>query len=357
MSYNSIGKLLVLTTFGESHGPATGGVLDGFPARIPIDLPFIRNEVNRRNPANYPFSTPRREQDEIEILSGLFEGVSTGAPIAFIIRNTDQRPGDYGHLKELYRPSHADYTYEKKYGIRDHRGGGRSSARATVAWVAGGAFAKLFLAGEGITVSGFVSGIGPVRVPGDLALTDLSPSLRSPLACPDENTTEEMLQYLEKTRTAGDTAGGIITCRITGVPPGLGEPVFDKLQSTLARAMMCIPAVKGFEYGSGFAAAGMTGSQHNDRFIATKEGIRTETNFSGGIQGGISNGMDIVFRVAFKPVSSIGMEQQTVDLEGHPVTYEGKGRHDVCVVPRAVPIVEAMAALVIADHLLYSGRQ
>ena len=352
MAGNSIGKTLVLTTFGESHGPATGGVLDGFPPRIQIDTAFIRAEINRRNPANYPFSSPRTEEDDLEILSGLFEGVTTGAPIAFIIRNKDHRPEDYSALKDLYRPSHADYTYQMKYGIRDFRGGGRSSARTTVAVVTAGAFAKIFLAGEGIRVSGFVSQIGPHRMSNDLTLEDSSASLRSPLACPDGRLTEEMLLYLEKVRTDGDTAGGVVTCRITGVPPGLGEPLFDKLQSDLAKAIMTIPAVKGFETGSGFAAAAMTGSQHNDRFVSTGEGIKTETNFSGGIQGGISNGMDIVFRTAFKPVSSIGREQTTVDKEGHEVTFDGKGRHDVCVVPRAVPIVEAMAALVIADHML-----
>jgi len=342
----------VLTTFGESHGPATGGVLDGFPSRVPIDPAFIRAEINRRNPANYPFSTSRKEEDEIEILSGLFEGLTTGAPIAFLIRNKDQRPEDYARLKDLYRPSHADYTYEKKYGIRDFRGGGRSSARTTVAVVAGGAFAKSFLAPEGIRVSGFVSQIGPYRMKDDLTFTETSAALHSPLACPDDNLTAEMLVFLEKVRADGDTAGGVVTCRITGVPPGIGEPLFDKLQSDLAKSVMSIPAVKGFETGSGFAAAAMTGSRHNDRFISSGDSIKTESNFSGGIQGGISNGMDIVFRTAFKPVSSIGREQTTVDREGHEITYEGKGRHDVCVVPRAVPIVEAMAALVIADHLL-----
>lgn len=352
MAGNSIGKILVLTTFGESHGPATGGVLDGFPARIPIDPSFIRAEINRRNPSNYPFSTPRKEEDEIEVLSGLFEGLTTGSPIAFIIRNKDQRPEDYARLKDLYRPSHADFTYEKKYGIRDFRGGGRSSARTTVAVVAGGAFAKTFLALEGITVSGFVSQIGPLRMKDDLLFTETSAALHSPLACPDDHLTAEMLLFLEKVRADGDTAGGVVTCRITGVPSGIGEPLFDKLQSDLAKAVMSIPAVKGFETGSGFAAAAMTGSQHNDRFISSGEGIKTETNFSGGIQGGISNGMDIVFRTAFKPVSSIGREQATVDKDGNAVTFKGKGRHDVCVVPRAVPIVEAMAALVIADHLL-----
>lgn len=333
MAGNSIGKLLVLTTFGESHGPAVGGVLDGFPARIKIDPEFIQSEINRRNPANYPSSTPRKEKDEIEILSGLLDNMSTGAPIAFLIRNTDHRTSDYEHLKNLYRPSHADFTWEQKFGIRDHRGGGRASARATVAWVAAGAFAKTLLAQHGITVKGFVSQIGPYQTPdGELSL--------------------QVIEYLEKLKTAGDTAGGVVTTTITGVPAGLGEPVFDKLHADLAKAVLSIPAVKGFETGSGFAAAAMTGSQHNDVFLKEKDGIHTKTNNSGGIQGGISNGMPIIFRTAFKPVSTLAMQQTTVDREGHEITFEGKGRHDVCVVPRAVVIVEAMAALVVSDHYI-----
>lgn len=352
MSGNSIGKILVLTTFGESHGPATGGVLDGFPPRIVIDPGFIRKELNRRNPSGYPFSTPRHEKDEIEILSGLLEGVTTGAPIAFIIRNTDQRPGDYDHLKEIYRPSHADYTYEKKYGIRDYRGGGRASARTTVAWVAAGSFAKILLAEHGISITGFVSQIGPHRMPDDLNFDPRGTTFDSPVSCPVREVSDEIIKYLQGVQAAGDTAGGVVTTWLTGVPAGLGEPLFDKLQSDLAKAVMCIPAVKGFEFGAGFAAASMTGSQHNDPFVAGESGIKTSSNNSGGIQGGISNGMPIVFRTAFKPVSTLAMQQQTVDREGRPATFEGKGRHDVCVVPRAVPIVEAMAAMVIADHLL-----
>jgi chorismate synthase len=356
MAGNSIGKTLVLTTFGESHGPATGGVIDGFPPRIEIDPEFIQSEINRRNPSGYPFSTPRNEKDGIEFLSGLFEGVTTGAPIAFIIRNTDQRPGDYDHLKELFRPSHADFTYEKKYGIRDHRGGGRASARTTVAWVAAGAFAKILLAKSKITVHGFVSRIGPHSIADDLHFDPRKSLFVSPVSCPVKSVSDEIMKYLQGVQEAGDTAGGVVTTWISGVPAGIGEPLFDKLQSDLAKAVMCIPAVKGFETGSGFAAAAMTGSQHNDRFISSKGGIKTETNFSGGIQGGISNGMPIVFRTAFKPVSTLGMKQNTVDHEGKSVTFEGKGRHDVCVVPRAVPIVEAMAALVVADHLLRANR-
>jgi len=354
MAGNSIGKALVFTSFGESHGPATGGIIDGFPSLITIDKNFILAEITRRNPAGYPFSTGRTEADDIEFLSGLSGNITTGTPIAFLIRNHAQQPGDYDHLKELYRPSHADFTYEQKYGIRDYRGGGRSSARATAAWVAAGAMAKILLARHDIRVWGFVSQIGPFRLNADTSVTLEEATIASPLSWPDQSVTEEMLKFLEETRAAGDTAGGVITCIISGAPAGLGEPLFDKLHADLAKAVLSIPSVKGFEVGSGFAAAAMTGSRHNDPFIATDGRIRTATNHSGGIQGGISNGMDILFRAAFKPVSTLAMSQHTVDRDGRPVTFEGKGRHDICVVPRAVPIVEAMAALTIADHLLRS---
>lgn len=354
MAGNSIGKALVFTSFGESHGPATGGIIDGFPSLIPIDKKFILAEMARRNPAGYPFSTSRTESDDLEFLSGLSDDVTTGAPIAFLIRNTAQRPGDYDHLKELYRPSHADFTYEQKYGIRDYRGGGRSSARATVAWVAAGAMAKIVLARHDIHVWGFVSQIGPFRLNDDTTVTVEEAMTASPLACPDKSVTKEMLKFLGQIQAAGDTAGGVVTCIISGVPAGLGDPLFDKLHADLAKAVLCIPSVKGFEVGSGFAAASMTGSRHNDPFIAHNGRISTATNHSGGIQGGISNGMDILFRAAFKPVSTLAMSQDTVDRNGRPVTFEGKGRHDICVVPRAVSIVEAMAALTIADHLLRS---
>ncbi|HNY01724.1 MAG TPA: chorismate synthase [Bacteroidales bacterium] len=338
MAGNSIGKALVLTTFGESHGPAVGGVLDGFPPRIPVDPAFIQAELDRRKSGTGPFASPRQEEDRIEILSGLYEGVSTGAPIAFLVYNRDQRPADYDRLKDAYRPSHADFTVQQKYGIRDPRGGGRSSARETLARVAGGAFARLLLLRAGINLTSGITQIGEMIFDGEIgSVSEATPGL---------------VPYLEKIKAAGDTVGGIISCRITGVPAGLGEPVFDKLQADLAKAMLSINAVKGFEYGSGFAAASMTGSQHNDRFVNDGKRIRTATNHSGGIQGGISNGEDIVFRVAFKPVPTLLQDQQTVDSQGNTVTIHPGGRHDVCVVPRALPIVEAMAALVLADHWL-----
>lgn len=335
MAGNSIGRALVLTTFGESHGVAMGGVLDGLPANIPIDTQFIQSELNRRRPGLAPHASPRREEDQLQLLSGIYEGRSTGAPIAFLVTNQDQRPADYDTTKDLFRPSHADYTYQQKYGFRDPRGGGRSSARETVARVAGGALAKLFLQEHGITISGWVSQIGPFLLgPEHIQL----PS--------------GVEAHLDQLREAGDTTGGTVSCSITGIPPGVGEPVFDKLQADLAKAMLSINAVKGFEYGSGFASAAMKGSEHNDPFVMQDGAIRTRTNHSGGIQGGISNGEEILFRVAFKPVSTLMAEQQTLNTSGEPVTFRGSGRHDVCVVPRAVVVVEAMAALTIADHLL-----
>ncbi len=352
MSGNSIGKVLVLTTFGESHGIAVGGVLDGFPANISIDVAYIQSEVDRRRPGGKFFSSARSEEDKVEILSGLFEGRSTGAPIGFIIRNSGQRPEEYNHLKEAYRPSHADLTYDLKYGIRDHRGGGRASARETVARVAGGAIVKILLNARSIRIMGYVSQIGPVKLKNDNGSFSPEMILESPVCCPDEKTSGEMIRLLETLKKAGDTTGGIITCRLTGVPAGLGEPVFDKLQSDLAKAMFTIPAVKGFEYGMGFGAAAMTGSEHNDLFVFRNKQITTSTNFSGGIQGGISNGNEIYFRVAFKPVPTLMKDQPTVNKNGKKVILAGKGRHDVCVVPRAIPIVEAMTALVIGDHLV-----
>lgn len=357
MAGNSIGENLILTTFGESHGIAVGGILDGFPAGIEVDHTFIQSEINRRNPAKYPFATTRKEDDQLEILSGLIEGRSTGAPIAFLVYNKDQRPADYDHLKELYRPSHADYTYEARYGIRDPRGGGRASARATLAVVAGGAFAKLYLILNKISITGYVSQIGPFSLPKGFTLTDRALVRLSPVACPHEKTTQKILDYLHNLKQEGDTAGGVISCIIRGVPAGIGNPVFDKLQADLAKAMLSINAVKGFEYGSGFKAASMKGSEHNDEFIVEDNRIKTKTNHSGGIQGGISNGMDIPFNVAFKPISTLSMEQQTINRSGDQITYKAEGRHDVCVVPRAVPIVEAMAALVICDHLIISSGQ
>jgi chorismate synthase len=352
MAGNSIGRYLVLTTFGESHGKAVGGVLDGFPSGVSINIQYIQSEINRRNPVFYPFTSTRKEEDKIEFLSGLYEGKSTGAPIAFLVFNNDHRPEDYDHLKNLYRPSHADFTYEARYGLRDPRGGGRSSARTTLAIVAGGALAKLLLDSRQISIHAYVSRIGPVSLPPDFRLTDPEVIRLSPLSCPQEHTTQLMLDHLYRLKQEGDTAGGVISCAIRGVPAGLGDPVFGKLQADLAKAMLNINAVKGFEYGSGFAAASMKGSEHNDRWIIDEGKPITATNHSGGIQGGISNGMEITFNVAFKPVSTIQKAQQTIDRAGNTVSFEGKGRHDVCVVPRAVPIVEAMAALVIGDHLL-----
>jgi len=352
MSGNSIGHILVLTTFGESHGPAIGGILDGFPSLIDIDLDFIQSELNRRRAGQAFFSSARKEDDLFEILSGVFEGKSTGAPIAFLARNTDAKPEHYLQLKDAYRPSHADFTWEKKFGIRDYRGGGRASARETLARVIGGALAKLVLRRSGISVTGYVSQIGNCSLDENFILKDAAAVLSSPVGCPDPVTEAKMIGLLEVAKAEGDTLGGIISCRISGAPAGLGEPVFDKLSADLAKAMLSIPSVKGFEYGSGFAAAGMRGSEHNDLFITRNQSIITETNRSGGIQGGISNGNEIFFRVAFKPVASLMKDQETVNREGEKVVLKGKGRHDVCVVPRAIVIVEAMAALVIADHHL-----
>jgi len=352
---NSFGTSFVLTSFGESHGAAVGGVIDGFPANLEIDLSFVQSELDRRRPGLEAFSSPRQEEDRLEILSGIYQGRSTGAPIAFLVRNRDQKPEDYNHLAGVYRPSHADFTWQQKYGFRDPRGGGRSSARETVVRVAAGALAKLFLRTYGIGFSSRITRIGEYLIEepgtGSEGRQD-EPSLRA--SSPDA---PEIMAYLEKLKSAGDTTGGVISCTIAGVPAGLGEPVFDKLQADLARAMLSINAARGFEYGSGFKAAAMKGSEHNDPFIRDGERIRTLTNHSGGIQGGISNGEEIVFRVAFKPVPTLMKDQQTVNLAGDPVILKGKGRHDICIVPRALPVVEAMAALVIADHLKRNGER
>ena len=336
MPGNSFGKTLVLTSFGESHGVAVGGVLDGFPANLEIDIPFIQSEIDRRRSGLDFFSSARVEDDKIEILSGIYQGRSTGAPIAFLIYNHNQKPSDYDHLADVYRPSHADYTWQQKYGIRDPRGGGRSSARETLVRVGAGAFAKLFLKTQNIHVSAAISRIGKFQISHPVT------NLKDP----------DILAYLEQLKADGDTTGGMVSCSITGVPAGLGEPVFDKLQADLAKAMLSINSVKGFEYGSGFRGASMKGSEHNDVFINDDGVIKTRTNFSGGIQGGISNGQEIYFNVAFKPVSTLMTEQETVTSSGETVLMQGKGRHDVCVVPRAMVIVEAMAALVVGDHLI-----
>lgn len=348
---NSFGKIFRITTFGESHGPAIGVVIDGCPAGLVIDEAFIQAELTRRRPGQSRITTQRKEDDTLNILSGVFEGVSTGMPIALTIENQDQRSKDYSHIAESFRPSHADFTYEAKYGIRDYRGGGRSSARETAARVAAGAVAKLFLRQHGISINAFVSQVGDVRSPHYTTL-DLSKTEDNIVRCPDAATAEKMIALIDQIRLDRDTIGGIVTCVIENVPVGLGEPVFDKLHAELGKAMLSINAVKGFEYGSGFAGIAMRGSQHNDAFYREGDRIRTKTNYSGGIQGGISNGEPIYFNVAFKPVATIMQDQESIDTNGNPVTVSGKGRHDPCVVPRAVPIVEAMAALVIADFYL-----
>ena len=348
---NSYGTLFKISTFGESHGPAIGVTIDGCPAGLEIDESYIQGELNRRKPGQSRITTQRKEDDTFKILSGVFEGKSTGTPIAIVIENQDQRSKDYNHLAESFRPSHADYTYEMKYGFRDHRGGGRSSARETAARVAAGAIAKLLLKKSGIEITAFVSQVGDIHAPHYTKL-DLSKTEDNIVRCPDPATAEKMIALIDNVRLDRDTIGGIITGVISRVPVGLGEPVFDKLHAELGKAMLGINAVKGFEYGSGFEGIKLRGSQHNDEFYNNGGRIRTKTNYSGGIQGGISNGEDIYFNVAFKPVATIMQDQASVDKEGNAVTVSGKGRHDPCVVPRAVPIVEAMAALVVADFLL-----
>lgn len=348
---NSYGNLFRISTFGESHGPAIGVVIDGCPAGLEIDETFIQSELDRRKPGQSKITTQRKEDDTFKILSGTFEGKSTGTPIAIVIENTDQRSKDYSHIASTFRPSHADYTYEAKYGIRDYRGGGRSSARETAARVAAGAIAKLFLKKHGVVINAFVSQVGDIKAPHYTQL-DLNKTEENIVRCPDAATADKMITLIDEVRLARDTIGGIVTCVIKNTPVGLGEPVFDKLHAELGKAMLSINAVKGFEYGSGFEGIQLRGSQHNDEFYREGDRIRTKTNFSGGIQGGISNGEDIYFNVAFKPVATIMQDQKSVDKEGNEATVSGKGRHDPCVVPRAVPIVEAMAALVLADFLM-----
>ena len=348
---NSYGTLFRITTFGESHGPAIGVILDGCPAGLEIDEYFIQSELARRKPGQSKITTQRKEDDTFKILSGVFEGKSTGTPLTLVIENQDQRSKDYSHVENTFRPSHADYTYTAKYGIRDHRGGGRSSARETAARVAAGAIAKLFLKQSGVTINAFVSQVGDIIAPHYTKL-DLNNTESNIVRCPDETTAEKMIALIDQVRLDRDTIGGIVTCVIQGSPVGLGEPVFDKLHAELGKAMLGINAVKGFEYGSGFEGIKLRGSQHNDEFYNEGGRIRTKTNHSGGVQGGISNGEDIYFNVAFKPVATIMQDQQTVDKDGNEATVSGKGRHDPCVVPRAVPIVESMAALVMADFVL-----
>lgn len=352
MSGNTTGKIFRFTSFGESHGPAIGGVIDGCPAGLVIDLSFIDAELQRRKTGQIPSSSSRTEDDQVEFLSGIFEGKTTGTPIAFIIRNKGQRPEDYDHLRSSYRPSHADYTYEQKYGLRDYRGGGRASARETAARVVAGSVAKLLLEKAGISIKGYVSRIGEVELNKDYRSLDPGKAADSPVNCPDDDTTARMLELLDAAKEQGDTLGGTVTCIATGMPAGLGEPVFDRLEADLAKGVLGINAVKGFDIGSGIRAASSKGSEHNDRFIMQNGKMATSTNNSGGVQGGISNGQDIYFRAFFKPVATLMKDQLTLNRDGQEVIIKGKGRHDVCVVPRAVPVVEAMAALVLADHLL-----
>ncbi|MCC5931859.1 MAG: chorismate synthase [Cyclobacteriaceae bacterium] len=349
---NSFGKIFNITTFGESHGKAIGVVIDGCPAGIDFDEAYIQSELDRRKPGQSKITTQRKESDTFQVLSGVFEGKTTGTPLAILIPNEDQRSKDYSHIAEKFRPSHADYTYELKYGVRDYRGGGRSSARETAARVAAGAVAKLFLKTKGIDIKAYVSQVGDIRVDPDYTSLDLSTIEDNIVRCPDAGIAEKMIERIDEVRKSRDTIGGVVSCVIHGVPVGLGAPVFDRLHADLGKGMLSINAVKGFEYGSGFEGIAMLGSEHNDAFISDGSKVITRTNHSGGIQGGISNGMDIYFRVAFKPVATIMQDQDSVDAHGNAVTVSGKGRHDPCVVPRAVPIVEAMSALVIADHYL-----
>ena len=347
MAGNTFGKLFKLTTFGESHGEALGGIIDGCPAGIELNFEAIQHEMQRRKPGQSSIVTQRKEADEVQFLSGIFEGKTTGTPIGFIIPNTNQKSEDYSHIKDSYRPSHADYVYEKKYGIRDYRGGGRSSARETASRVAAGAIAKQII--PEIKINAFVSSVGELFVDKPYQDLDFSLTESTAVRCPDLATAEKMETYIKEIKKQGDTVGGTVTCIIQNVPLGLGEPVFDKLHAELGKAMLSINAVKGFELGSGFCGARMKGSDHNDLYNA--DGT-TKTNLSGGIQGGISNGMDIYFRVAFKPVATLIQKQEVLTKTGELIEQQGKGRHDPCVVPRAVPIVEAMAALVVADYVL-----
>ncbi|MBQ6653630.1 MAG: chorismate synthase [Prevotella sp.] len=355
---NTFGTLFRLTTFGESHGEAIGGVVDGMPAGITVDTAFIQRELNRRRPGQSPLTTARDEADRVELLSGIFEGKTTGTPIGFIVRNSDHHPQDYESLRCLFRPSHADFTYQQKYGLRDHRGGGRSSARITISRVVGGALAKLALRQAGINIQAYTSQVGLVALTHDYRHYDLSLCEQNPVRCPDPEMAARMEQLITQVKAEGDTIGGVVSCVVSGCPAGIGEPEFGKLHAMLAQAMMSINAAKAFEYGDGFAGCAQRGSQQNDIFCKAgtdadgKAIISTRTNHSGGIQGGISNGQDICFRVGFKPVATLLRPQETIDMEGNPTTVTARGRHDPCVVPRAVPVVEAMAAMVVLDQFL-----
>jgi len=349
---NIIGKLFTFTSFGESHGKGIGGIVDGCPSGVELNEVFIQNELNRRRPGQSDISTPRKEGDVVEFLSGIFEGKTTGTPIAFVIWNENQHSTDYDHLKEVYRPSHADYTYQQKYGIRDHRGGGRSSARETASRVVAGAIAKLVLKNMGIEITAYTSQVGHIAMTNSFESIDLSLIESNVVRCPEKDTAEKMIAYIKQLKEEGDSIGGIISCVIKGVPVGLGEPVFDKLQARLAQAMLSINATHGFDYGRGFEGVSLKGSEMNDAFVKVDDKVSTRTNNSGGIQGGISNGQDIYFRVLFKPVATIAKKQDTLDIHTNKIELEARGRHDPCVLPRAVPIVEAMAAMTLLDLYL-----
>lgn len=357
MAGNSFGKLFRITTFGESHGRGIGVVIDGCPAGMTIDWAAVQQQLNRRKPGQSKIVTQRKEADEFEILSGLFEGKTTGTPITLFIANTNQKVRDYDHIKDKFRPSHADYTYQKKYGHRDYRGGGRSSARETAARVAAGAIAQQLLAQKGIQIRAYVSQVGPLILEKAYQELDFSQLEQTPVRCPDLELAAQMEDYIKSIKKQGDTTGGVVSCVIEGCPVGLGEPIFDRLHAELGKAMLSINACKGFEYGSGFAGVALKGSEHNDHFELDEAGkIVTHQNYSGGVQGGISNGMPIYFRTAFKPVATIMRDQPSLDIHGQPTTVQGKGRHDPCVVPRAVPIVECMAALVLLDYYLLAAQ-
>ena len=352
MAGNSFGTLFKISTFGASHGAGIGVVIDGCPANIQLDIDYIQYQLNRRKPGQSAIVTQRKESDDFKILSGVFEGKTTGTPICLFIENTNHKPRDYEHIKDIYRPSHADFTYQAKYGFRDYRGGGRSSARETAARVAAGAIAQQILIQKGITITAYVSQVGGLKVKDSYQQLDLDQIEKTVVRCPDLQLAPQMIDYIKQVRKQGDTVGGVVDCVIKGCPSGLGEPVFDRLHAELGKAMLSINACKGFQYGSGFDGVDMLGSQHNDPMVAKGGGVRTTSNYSGGIQGGISNGMDIYFKTAFKPVATIMQAQQSVNYQGEAVVVEGRGRHDPCVVPRAVPIVETMAALVILDYWL-----
>ena len=352
---NTFGNIFTLTTFGESHGEGVGGVIDGMPAGIAVDLDFIQSELDRRKPGQSKITTSRAEGDKVEVLSGMFEGRTTGCPIGFLVRNTNQHSHDYENVRNVFRPSHADFTYTQKYGLRDHRGGGRSSARETISRVVGGAFAKLALRQLSIDITAYTSQVGDIAIGRDYHQLDFTEIEKNPVRCPDPEAAKRMEELILLVKADGDTIGGVITCVIKGCPVGLGEPAFGKLHAALGGAMLSINAVKGFEYGEGFAGVSQRGSEQNDIFFNDNGAISTRSNHSGGIQGGISNGQDIYFRVAFKPVATLLREQPTVDKDGNETMLEVKGRHDPCVLPRAVPVVEAMAAMTILDYYLINN--